>query len=82
MGEGVEETESNFNEVPMIYDNKEILASPHSDMEADYLLTDSEPLSMEDEQSRTESIEIDPDDYDDASFDDAFHDLQHPQDVE
>ncbi|RIB28814.1 hypothetical protein C2G38_2156894 [Gigaspora rosea] len=76
------ETESDFNEVPMIYDNEEISASPHSDMEADYPSTDSELLSMEDEQPRTESIEIDPDDYDSASFDDAFHDLQHPQDVE
>ncbi|RIB28661.1 hypothetical protein C2G38_2157418 [Gigaspora rosea] len=67
------ETESDFNEVPMTYD---------VNMEADYPSTDSELLSVEDEQPRTESIEIDPDDYDGASFDDAFHDLQHPQDVE
>ncbi|RIB06924.1 hypothetical protein C2G38_2215893 [Gigaspora rosea] len=52
------ETESDFNE------NEEISASPHSDMEADYSSTDSELLSVEDEQPQTESIEIDPDDYD------------------
>ncbi|RIB15270.1 hypothetical protein C2G38_2192823 [Gigaspora rosea] len=76
------EIESDFNEVPITYNNEEISASPYSDMEADYPSTDSELLSVEDKQPRTESIEINPDDYDDTSFDDAFHDLQHPQDVE
>jgi len=40
------------------------------------------PFDEESQHSAPNSVEIDLDDYEEASFDDAFNDLHHPQTVE
>src|SRR5260363_56021 len=51
-------------------------------MEIENVSANSESLFMENELLKIESVRIDPEDYDGASFDDAYHDLQHPETVE